>query len=486
MLLVRPSPVLGESWASYLRHCAARNSYESIQHMAKMMGVTTRNLTHADPRTFGQKYRLPLHAVDSELEILHSRRRRPTSMARSLRTRVCTACLGSGLSRLPSVWEQPMSIVCNLHRVLLLDRCLSCDSEISTFRPRSQFCLCGANLGGAPTRPAPNWIETVETVFGREKLEYRCLTFAEESRVEISAWGRLGAFALLRNAPVLPGRRLYIDDILGSAPLFESWPDVFVSEVSKLVETGWSERWRLFSKLGGRRSSSIGNAFKAAVLKVGTSSIRTSMRAQPLRRKRSATDFRRDVEVAPTAEQLGVSTIALVRLLNKQRSALEPPVGLGRYSVRMPEWREAVASFAAATGTIIHAKEARDLLGCSRLAVQRLSSEGLIRVQGTNVRSTMISSAAANAILGRMQACAAGKVSRTRFRVCFSHLISVNSAASGTLRMADLVASIESGELLLYVRRGSGGKRLDDFYCKLADIKAWRRSHHHTRGSQSS
>ena len=117
---------------------------------------------------------------------------------------------------------------------------------------------------------------------------------------------------------------------------------------------------------------------------------------------------------------------------------------------------------------------------------QRLSSEGLIRVQGANVGSVLISSAAIGELLARMRASADGKMSRVHSRVCFSDLLATKSAFHMSLRFADLVASIESSELPLYLCGGRDGYQLDDFYCKRADIEGWKRKYRVSAGGRSS
>ena len=476
MLFVRPSPVLGESWASYLRHCAAKNSYESIQHMAKGLGMKAGDLMRLDPRIIGQKYGLPFHGVEHDLAALGMGIRGLTRVARSSSTRVCPACVRESLSRLPSIWEQPMSIVCDLHQVALLDRCPSCLSEIATFRQQANLCACGADFGDVSPRPAPAWIQNIHTVFETVKREDRILTFAGERRIEADAWLRLGAFHSLMVGTGVPDRRLTIDDVLEFGPLFERWPDGFTARVSQRIYDGWRLRWLLYAKLGGRKFSSIDAAFKAAL---------------PLRPQRKPTVVRTaaprvsNKDVKHAAAKLGVSPCSLIRLVNMQEPAPATPFSLGK-ELRPAERLQAIASFAAITGTVIDSTEAADRLGCLKSIARRLCREGLIRVRGVKVLSNMISSAATDALLANMRARAYKNVTCAHIRVCFSHLLTKKSPVTRSLRIADLVASIESGELLLYVRRGSDGNRLDDMYCKLADIKAWRRKHRIVFGAPAS
>ena len=484
MLFVRPSPVLGESWASYLRHCAAQNSYKSIKHMARGLGLRVWTLIYTDPRIIGRRYELPFQFVANDLAALKVRSSKPTHMFRSPRTRVCSVCLRNGLSRLPSVWERPMSLVCDIHRVLLLDRCPTCGSEISTYRSRSQFCVCGADFGRAPARAAPPWIGTLENVFETGKLAHRCLTFGGDRTVEANAWARLGAFAVLRDGAVLTGRRLCIDDILESGPLFERWPDAFVAAVTIAVKANWSDRWALCGKLGGRSFPSIATAFKSVFLPMRRSV--PIKRVRQRKRREIFSSFRRDEHVVRAAEKLGLAPLSLIRILVKQNFGLGPPLGLDKDAIRLEGWRQAVASFTERTGKIIRKAEAANMLGCSTLMAQRLSSEGLIRVHGANVGSVLISSAAIGELLARMRASADGKTSRVHSRVCFSDLLATKSAFHMSLRFADLVASIESSELPLYLCGGRDGYQLDDFYCKRADIEGWKRKYRVSAGGRSS
>ena len=476
MLFVRLSPVLGESWASYLRYCATKNSYESIQHMAQGLAMKAGDLMRLDPRMIGEKYGLPFHGVEHELAALVMGVRKPPRVARSSSTRVCPACLREGLRRLPSIWEQSMSIVCDLHQVALLDRCPSCRSEIATFRPQSNLCACGADFGDVSPRPAPAWIQTLHIVFETAKREDRILTFAGERRIEAEGWRRLEGFHSLMGGAGVADGSLTIDHVLEFGPLFEGWPDGFTARVSQYIDNEWCTRWMLYTKLGGRKFGSIDAAFKAAL---------------PPRSQRKPTVVRAaaprvsNEDVKHAAAKLGVSPWSLIRLLNVQEPAPATPFSLGN-ELRPTERRQAIDSFAAITGTVIDSTEAAERLGCLKSIARRLCREGLIRVRGVKVLSNRISSAATDALLANMRARAHKNVTCAHVRVCFSHLLTKRVPITRTLRIADLVASIESGELLLYVRRGSDGSRLDDMYCKLADIKAWRRKYRIAFGAQAS
>lgn len=62
---------------------------------------------------------------------------------------VCPACLCEyGYAK--ALWDLAMSVACEIHRVVLVDRCNMCDRRLSWRRPSLNACWCGHTLSELP------------------------------------------------------------------------------------------------------------------------------------------------------------------------------------------------------------------------------------------------------------------------------------------------------------------------------------------------
>lgn len=246
MLTVRPRPIPGESWASWLRVCAHENKYESASYFVRLFGhhatfptCTQRDLLRLlafDPADFPEADE-PGPNIDGRV---------PTVRARH--ARVCPSCLKDGLERLPSVWDLPLSISCEKHAVYLIDICHRCGSHLDPFRPLAKFCACGADLGANNAVPAGPWVIDLARLSATDSIEARGRTFARATDRETLSFLALRMIGFGLIGPEKFGKTGWpdIEHISALESLISPWPNSLVEATKTMLRQRWARRRSLY------------------------------------------------------------------------------------------------------------------------------------------------------------------------------------------------------------------------------------------------
>lgn len=246
MLTVRPRPIPGESWASWLRVCAHENKYESASYFVRLFGhhatfptctqMDLLRLLGFDPADFPEADE-PGPNIDGLV---------PTVRARH--ARVCPSCLKGGLERLPSVWDLPLSIICEKHAVYLIDICPQCSSQLDPFRTLSKFCACGADLGATAAVAAGPWVTDLARLSGTDSIEARGRTFARATDRETLSYFALRMIGFCLIGPEKFGKTVWpdIEHIAALEDLLSPWPTTLLDATKTLLKQRWARRRYLF------------------------------------------------------------------------------------------------------------------------------------------------------------------------------------------------------------------------------------------------
>lgn len=165
LLLVRPIPDSREGTREYLQRLAKKNGFESSKEIAALLGIPLGHLsTHCLDKVMAvvngtdapESLRLP--PSDQPLT-----RNFGGTVGIPVSARVCPRCLSEN-EILSAEWSLPLSISCNRHETVLLDRCPRCLNNIQRAHSLSR-CRCGQDFREVDSRPTPLWEKTYYELF---------------------------------------------------------------------------------------------------------------------------------------------------------------------------------------------------------------------------------------------------------------------------------------------------------------------------------
>jgi hypothetical protein len=147
-MLLRPKPILGESWPGYLLRLAQTNELKGISGLAKSIGTSQIDLMIASPVDVLAALKIQ-PPPDLEVQAFQ-RRGKLINLAmhgRTMRCRVCPLCIDANQhSYIPASWDRSFEHSCRVHRIALLDTCSECGAPLTYLRPRIGYCSCGHKL----------------------------------------------------------------------------------------------------------------------------------------------------------------------------------------------------------------------------------------------------------------------------------------------------------------------------------------------------
>ena len=190
-LLVRPQALPGESWGGYLMRLVEANRLGRLRDLTRLVGYSEQRVLVIDPaaalRALSIEWTGPRPRGWRALDP-HRRRANPTGAGRSFRFRVCSLCLSEDATPyIRADWEMPMSIECERHGTLLLDKCGSCHADFDFRRTSASRCVCGARLAAMRTRPSPSWANDLSRVFAEARTGGPTETFGRATPVSQQA-----------------------------------------------------------------------------------------------------------------------------------------------------------------------------------------------------------------------------------------------------------------------------------------------------------
>jgi len=168
-LLVRPQPLTGESWGGFLARVAAANQVGGLRDLSSLLGLTEQRLLVGDPiaslAALGIEWSEGVSFMPSRTGALR-RRATPTHFGRSFRFRACPHCLRDDSEPfIRTCWELPLSLICDRHDVLLLERCQHCGRELDYRHCSPTRCRCGSALALQRAIAPPHWVGDISRVF---------------------------------------------------------------------------------------------------------------------------------------------------------------------------------------------------------------------------------------------------------------------------------------------------------------------------------
>jgi hypothetical protein len=186
-LLRSPEPIEGESWPGYLLRLSNDNDLESLQWLTKLLGGGTSRLLAIAPDA-------PRADFASVVQSLNERREQPQPklrlghLGRSLRTRICVACLRSDKRPfLRSCWDSAFPGVCAIHGCALTESCDACGKAISVERRRVVRCDCGRDLRQMQLAAPDGVLVAIRSICGLAPVCSKLDTFASTPALELQA-----------------------------------------------------------------------------------------------------------------------------------------------------------------------------------------------------------------------------------------------------------------------------------------------------------
>jgi hypothetical protein len=165
VLLIRPIPHTCESTSEYLQRLAKVNGLRNSKEIAALCGVSFGHISSQSPDMIlavinGRNARQSLSLPPGELPLTRNSEGR---VGTSRSSRVCSRCLAES-DLLSAKWSLPLSISCEKHKTVLLDRCPNCQSNIQ--RTDSLYrCRCGLDFRQVHCQPAPLWERSYYELF---------------------------------------------------------------------------------------------------------------------------------------------------------------------------------------------------------------------------------------------------------------------------------------------------------------------------------
>jgi len=180
LLLIRPTPDSREGTSEYLQRLAKKNGFESSKDIAALLGIPLGHLfTHRLEKVMAvikgadspESLRLPPFKLPSTHTF-------GATVGISLSARICSRCL-SEADILSAEWSLPLSISCNRHEIVLLDRCPRCLKNIHRARSLSR-CRCGQDFREVDSQPTPPWEKIYYELFAPWRTLPNPLASAED------------------------------------------------------------------------------------------------------------------------------------------------------------------------------------------------------------------------------------------------------------------------------------------------------------------
>ena len=396
MLIRRPHHLAGESWSSFLRVCAHANGYASGRHLQfAVMGDKLLLRCEVEKA-------MTLFGYDSPPDdFLHFRQ----ANARSIRgmrndvSRICAICLSERRHRLPSVWDLPLSITCDLHSVNLMEECPQCRSKLNAMRPLSRFCQCGFDLADSPTTQPEEWSRTLQRLAGIASISHRDATFAWPTAEEQFASQVLGLIDRCLNKDSVATRKTLWPDlrqIRSNKSWLHPWPTALADLMTNFLATRWQVRFRLLKAAQKLSYPEVSQVMQECL----------SLAVRPVRPKpRKQVTWGGGAyvgNVEQIARELDVARLTLnkwVRAVLRHRG-----IGMGdphRFGQRF----EIMQWLLTECGRALTFQQAADLYGASGLLLAGLGDAGEFKLGSLHVPTAKVFTAKLDMLVSEMRLC---------------------------------------------------------------------------------
>ena len=450
-LLIRPTPVPGEDWASYLRVAAQANGFPDAPQLAYATGNRLAKLR-------GMSVAAQATALGIRIDEVERDPRRPRGTPLwSLHERVCTECLWEGLRRFPSNWNQPLTISCREHGVFLIDTCPACQQPLNRFRPAAMLCDCGHDL----RRVLPEAADDAAFSLGWQFLERSVLeesgTFEPPIQSAIRLAERMGKVSRILGHPTIRGSfGAWVVDLRLALNWLQDWPAKFAEAAEAYVAPypTRSARAEAWSRLAGIQPSPFRDAAKPVLKK--------------LHRDLAQQSYALEAGRVSAAKAMNLSMVALYfRIRDAQRAAG------GKFSLEESiDYLERHAS----AGRMEQVSLLRARFGGTNTFWTRLRNSGLIDPFIPHFGRS--NSAHVQGVVEFLQLLRQLKVRRPReTRETMSYVTySVGNVKMPWVGFERKLKSIKDGEVPLFIKAGTRGRRFDDFEVDRRLARDWKRS----------
>ncbi len=191
-LLVRPSPLKGESLRGFLLRVGERNGYgkgtnlfsaltgngisqymvsdQSLDNVVQALSLGRQQIETISYRPVAEGVTSQRRFFGHTVSVTHLRHSQPA---------VCPDCLAQQQA-ISGLWDLRAVCVCPHHGKWLIDRCPACDKSLKWNRTSVIRCQCGFDLRKIETKPAPPDVLTL-TALVYEMVLNELPTFAEQS-----------------------------------------------------------------------------------------------------------------------------------------------------------------------------------------------------------------------------------------------------------------------------------------------------------------
>lgn len=384
MLQIRPHPFNGESWGGYLLRLSSRNHLKGLEVLASIMGLSWQELLVRQPmqslRALGISWRGEIEDPPLGSQRPEHRVNLP-SAGRTRRSRVCPSCLASDeVPYLRAAWEMPMATTCQVHDLLLLDRCGVCDRDLDMLRPVLTECLCSAQLAHQRCSLAPGWLKKLAMVFTEAEIEKPASTFGRSTSLAQEAARTCNWIT----APVEPGsrrrRRRVIDregfltsrTLSALEPMFLNWPSVLASTLGCECDPTRADGCG-FAALNYRLAVHTFTAMREVVNKVKTTIPRGQRPWSEINRRRAVQSEREVYGIKNLMNASGHSYTALVASIDAGQFPgatykVDPVSGKKKFHIPAAVYHALVKHFRESCDI----EDAALMLGCSEDAVRGL------------------------------------------------------------------------------------------------------------------
>lgn len=247
-LLIRPRPINGESWPSFLIRLAKANHFEGFQEITALFDPSPgRFLCNRSPADVLSRMGYEFDpSWDFPASTPTKSRFHPARAGRTFVTRFCPNCVEAmSIFHVPALWDSALYVYCSTHKRLLIDQCPRCRSPISYLQPDLRRCSCGCSLLSQPLEEPDFDLGAMFYALSLPSIETQSRsTFAPSTEQEIhAAWllGRLygvqtGNGVAVRKARYQGNAFLTHADLSKVSSWFENWPDGFLHRLAEATQ----------------------------------------------------------------------------------------------------------------------------------------------------------------------------------------------------------------------------------------------------------
>ncbi len=375
LLLLRPMPDPDEGFAAYLTRLCSANRLHGSGSLARCLGLTYGQLLQLGPESFREVLCGRATVVPSPpgQGTATSGRVSFLSGVRTY-TRLCPCCLREG-ARHDRRWGWPLTLACQRHGCLLIDKCPRCLKRVSHLRRNQCACDCGFDFRLFKTVPAPSWLPVFYRVFSpwrqagldeeqiiageaRSLLILRALLLPENKQLDSRSRRVAGASkALFEGNQLDPLDRLMCD-----------WPKHFHEHLIVLTMVGESSLHVLLKNMRKLRSPELNQA--SMLVRTAVAEVRREERRQ----RQLADDSIRSLTELAKLTRLSPDTLIKLIAVGQIRAVVRDT---GRQKTYVIPSEEAIRLRQLYSSSLSLAQAAQHLV-CSEIHVNLLARAGAI------------------------------------------------------------------------------------------------------------